>query len=334
MVSNSLYTRYLLPLLLLAVVGALASCGGEGGVPEGGGTGSVPPTFASNTTFVAIGPASKTAPLEVNGISFVTSSSSATFETNDDDGRGLQPGMIVRVEATRSSATNAATATRVTSGAELRGTIESINRPTLTFSALGIAVDVVSTTLYDGFDDGIASIRAGDSVQVHGYPTGDNRIRATIVKKRDSAQIAKVTGTVTQAACTTCASASGEFQIGSLTVRPSAANAAPLTSISTGALVKATGTLDSRGVLIADSVVRYEGPMPASGVGVAIQGVLATVNKEATEFAISGATIRVDSNTQIVDNFRFGATLAPGNLLDVEGTQSGDIVTATKIVRR
>jgi hypothetical protein len=313
-----------LPSVLFSTT-TLVGCAGD---PDSGGTGSIPPTFSASS-FVAIGSASKTAPLEVNGISFAPNSPSVIFETNDDDGRGLRPGMVVRVEATRSSTTGQAAANRVTSGAELRGTIENINRPTLTFSALGIAVDVVATTLYEGFDDGIASIRAGDSVQVHGYPDGNNRIRATLVKKRDSAQIAKVTGMVTQTAGTV-----SEFQIGGLTIRPLATGTAPSPAIPTGALVKASGVLDSNGVLIADSIVRYEGATPANGAGVIIQGVLATVSRDATEFAISGATVRVDSKTQIVDNLRFGATLAPGNLLDVEGTQSGNVVTATRIVRR
>jgi hypothetical protein len=325
--------KNLLRFVLVASSISLAACGGDGVVPDGGGTGSVPPTFASNTTFIAIGSASKTAPLEVNGIDFAPTSVPVVFETNDDDGRGLQPGMIVRVEATRSGATNAATATKISSGAELRGTVDSISRPTLTFAVFGVAVDIVSTTRYEGYEDGIASILVGDSVQVHGYPTGDNRIRATLVKKRADNAIAKVTGTVTLTACTSCVVANNEFQIGGLRVRPSATSA-PSAAVKDGALLKATGTLDSSGVLIADTIARYEGSTPANGIGVAIQGVLASVNKEATEFAISGAKVRVDARTQIIDNTRFGATLAPGNLLEVEGTQSGEVVTATKIVRR
>jgi Domain of unknown function (DUF5666) len=322
-------------VIFLVATSTIVACGGDGGVPEGGGSGSIPPTSAS-AGFIAIGATTKSAPLEVNGITFATSNASVQIETNDDDGQGLQSGMIARVEATRTNTTSQPTATKVTSGAELRGTVESINRPTLTFSVLGIAVDVVSTTLYAGFDDGIASIRAGDSVQVHGYPSGDNRIRATLVKKRSTTQLLKITGTLRATACTTCTVPSSSFQIGALTVRPSS-SAAPIDPSSSplvdGVLVKATGSLDAQGVLIAESIVRYEGPQRVNGTGVVIQGVLANVSKAVDELVLSGITVRIDGNTQIVDNVRFGATFAPGNLLEITGEQRGGTTVATRILR-
>jgi hypothetical protein len=325
----------------VSIVGLIAlgtsGCGGDLGAvaPGGGGTGSVPPTTTS-TSFVAIGAASKTSPLEVNGITVATNNATVEFETNDDDSQGLQPGMIVRVVGTRGNDPAQGTASEIRSGAELRGAVDTIDRPTLTFSSLGIAVDIVSTTRYIGFGDGIASIAKGDSVQVHGYPTGDNRIRATLIKKRASTTLIKVTGTLTATApCTTCATPSGGgLQIGTLVVRPSSTSSPGGSVPPVGTLVKATGSLDANGVLNADSIVPYEGAPRANGTGVVIQGVLANVSKAADEFVVSGYTIRIDANTQVIDNLRFGATLAPGNLLDIVGEQRGNVIAASKIVRQ
>jgi Domain of unknown function (DUF5666) len=320
-------------LLSLVLVG----CGGELGVPDEGGSG----TAAPDTPLVALGPIGKTAPLTVNGVSFGMSAATAIeIDALDDDGRGLQPGMMVRIESVRTAAPNEARAIKIATGSEVRGRVESISVPTATFVSNGIAIDVNSSTRYEGFANGLSSLQVSDSVQVHGYPTGNNRVFATLVRKREITSELKLTGNVaglTEATlCGDCKSIGENFFIGNITVKPTrgtvVTDGAPIVN---GSLVKITGFFDTTpNTFIATEIRRYEGTRPDEGVGVALQGVFAPIPKSASEFTISGLPVRVDASTRVIDNTRFGATLAPGNVLEVEGAQVGDVVKATRIVRR
>jgi Domain of unknown function (DUF5666) len=337
MISNTLNLQRLRSLLLTAILGILSSCGGEGGVPEGGGTGSIPP----DTPVVAIGPLTKTSPPTVNGLTLNTTSATiTTIEALDDDGSGLQVGMMVRVEGQRTAAPGQARVTRITSGAELRGVVQTVDRATQVFTSNGVAIDVNSATRFDGFAEGLASMQATDVVQVHGYPSGSNRILATLVRKRAPTTELKLTGNVSgldeATFCSDCKAISQDFRVGNLVIRPARGTVATDSlDITNGALVKVEGFFDAAsGVFIATGIKRYEGPPPQEGDSVALQGVYATAGKDFKDFTISGVPVRVNETTKIIDTTRFGATLAPGNVLDVEGLQEGGGVTATKVIRR
>jgi Domain of unknown function (DUF5666) len=315
----------------------LSSCGGDLVAPGEGGSGSAAP----DTPLVALGPIGKTAPLTVNGVSFATTAATeTTIDALDDDGRGLQPGMMVRIESRRTAAPGEARATQITSGSEVRGRVESISLPTATFVSNGIAIDVTSTTRYEGLANGLASLQVADTVQVHGYPTGNNRVLATLVRKRAATTELKLTGNVsglTQATeCGDCKSTGQDFSIGGITIRPTRGTVVTDGSpIENGTLVRVSGFFDTTpNVFIATDIRRYEGAPPENGVGVALQGVFAATSKSFTEFSISGLPVRVDETTRIIDNTKFGATLAPGNVLEVEGAQEAGVVKATRVTRR
>jgi hypothetical protein len=246
------------PILLV-----LVSCGGELGVPEGGGSGSAFP----DTPLIALGPIGKTAPLTVNGVSFATTAATMTaIDALDDDGRGLRPGMMVRIESVRTAAPGQARAIKIASGSEVRGRIDSIDVPTATFVSNGIAIDVNSSTLYEGFSRGLSSLQVADSVQVHGYPTGNSRVQATLVRKREATTELKLTGNVSglseTESCGDCKSVSQDFSIGKIIVRPTRGGVVTDgSSIVNGALIKATGYFDTNpNVFIATEIRRYVGP--------------------------------------------------------------------------
>lgn len=327
-----------IPVSVAVCLAALLSgCGGELGVPDEGGSGSAPP----DTPLVALGPVGKTAPFTVNGVSFATTAATeTTIDALDDDGRGLQPGMMVRIESRRTAAPGEARATKITSGSEVRGQIESISVPTATFVSNGIAIDVSASTRYEGFANGLASLQVTDYVQVHGYPTGNNRVFATLVRKRAATTELKLTGNVSGLAqsteCGDCKSTGQSFAIGNVTIRPANGTVvADGSSIENGTLLRITGYFDTTpNVFIATELRRYEGAAPENGVGVALQGVFASNAKSFTEFSISGLPVRVDATTRIIDNTKFGATLAPGNVLEIEGAQEAGVVKATRVTRR
>ncbi len=321
------------------VVAALFGCGGELGIPDEGGSGAAIP----DTPLVALGPLDENSSIKVNGVSFRVGPTTETIiETADDDGRGLRPGMMVRIEAFRTAAPGEARAVRITSGAEVRGPVERISVATGSFVSNRIGIDVDAATRFEGLANGLASLQPSDNVQVHGYPTGDNRVRATLVRKREPSEQAKLTGTVAglsqAAACTDCKAAGEEFFIGGLVVRPTrgagTVNGSPLEN---GSLVKITGFFDTNpNVFIATEIRRYEGARPNEGVDVTLRGVYKTENagKDPKEFSISGLPVRVDASTRIVDGSKFGSTLAPGNLLEVEGDQVDGYVRAKQVIRR
>jgi Domain of unknown function (DUF5666) len=177
--------------LLVAIL--LAGCGGELAVPDEGGTGSVPP---DDSVFVAIGPVTNVNPLTVNNVTFNTAAAVISIEAGDDDGKGLQVGMVARVNGRTGSKGANPQAFSVSTGAELRGPIAAVDSKTQTFLSVGVVVETNASTQFEGFSNNFNSMGAGDYVQVHGYPSGDGRIRATLIKKRTPNMLVKVTANV------------------------------------------------------------------------------------------------------------------------------------------
>jgi Domain of unknown function (DUF5666) len=319
-INSSLYTknasqtwiRYC--AALLATV--LASCGGELVAPGEGGSGSVPP----DRIFVSIGPVTNLTPLTINGFPFDTAGTAIIIEDGDDDGKGLQLGMIARISARSSTTGSSVQVLAVNTGAELRGPVTAIDLKTQTFASLGLIIEIDPATLFEGFVNKLDSLATGDYVQVHGYPSGDDRVRATLVKRRSASPLVKLTANVSQGPCSQCQPKSDDFPLAGFAVKPQAGIRGPGTAIEPGKLVKVTGELsEAPGVLIARAVDDYRvAAAPVDGSRVVIQGLFAGT-PGGVEFTLSSLPVRVSPSTQVINPSKFGVTLTPGNLLEVIG---------------
>jgi Domain of unknown function (DUF5666) len=328
-VKNASQTWMRCCTVLLA--GVLASCGGDLVAPGEGGSGSVPP----DRIFVSIGPVTSLTPLTVNGFPFDTAATAIIIEDGDDDGKGLQIGMIARISARSSTTGSSVQVLAVNTGAELRGPVMTVDLKTQTFTSLGVVVEIDPTTLFEGLTSKLDSLAASDYVQVHGYPSGDDRIRATLVKKRSASPVVKLTANVSRGACTQCQPKSDDFPLAGFTVKPQDGVRGPGTSIDPGKLVKVTGELsDAPGVLIARAVDDYRvAAAPVDGSRVVIKGLFAGL-PGGVEFTLSSLPVRVSPSTQVIDPSKFGVTLTPGNLLEVIGDIENGELKAIEVQRK
>jgi hypothetical protein len=177
LVSRSLVTISL-PILLVA-------CGGGGG--------SSSPTTASTTTTVSttpdepgvvkMGPITGFGSVFVDGERFETSDSGTSY-LSDDDPVGeddLAVGMIVRVRASTTNAAGEWIADDVEFDEDLKGPVDSVGADS--FVALGQTVNVSSDTRFDS-GVSLATLGAGDIVEVSGYRNGADEIDASYVERK------------------------------------------------------------------------------------------------------------------------------------------------------
>lgn len=310
----------------------LASCGGDqiAVAPGGGGTGS---TF-DNGVFVVVGPITKVSPLTVNGIEFSPVGTTVIIESGDSVTGGLQVGMIARVDGRTSPTSSVVQARSVVVGAELRAPISEISLSTQTFRSQGVLVEVDHSTQFEGVSNGLASLASSDYVQVHGYPSGDNRVRATLVTKRTVASEVKFVATIDRGTCTQCRPGERDFlAAGNVIQVPPSVAVAPQTFASND-FVKIIGERVANDVIVAREISPYSiAEPPIDGSRITIQGLVSSATS-GSDFKITGLPVQTSASTVLIDPIRFGATLAAGNLLEVEGQQREGVVKATRIVRR
>jgi Domain of unknown function (DUF5666) len=312
------------PLLLIA-------CGGDqiAVAPGGGGTGST----VDNGVFVAVGPITQLNPLTVNGVTFSTAATTLIVENGDDPGSGLQVGMIARVDGRTSTANASVQARSLIAGAELRGEANEIDLNTQTFKSVGVLVEIDPSTRFEGAANRLASISTNDYVQIHGYPSGDNRIRASLVIKRAASSEVKFTATVDAGSCGECRPGQRDFLAAGNVIRLAAdANSSPPPEV--GTLVKIVGERAGTNIIAAREVTAYNiAEPPADGSRIVIQGLI-TNSQSSQTFKVTGLPVETTNATQVLDSSRFGATIASGNLVEVEGTQQARVLKAAKIIRR
>lgn len=182
--------------LLAAVM--LAACGGGGGSTASNGVGV-------GGTGSAAGPVSGFGSIIVNGVRFDDS----TAKVFDDvgtlmDRTDIKLGMLVDVQSgafTDDAATGLrnATATQITYGSSLKGVVTAKSASSIT--VLGQVINVTSTTVFDGFDTGLASVTASSPnnlVEVHAlFNPSTTQFTATRIERK-SAPLSecKLAGTV------------------------------------------------------------------------------------------------------------------------------------------
>ena len=160
---NATLTRRTILLGMVGSVAQLTGCGGGGSDVAGlssGGTGS----FTSGTI-------SGLGSIIVNGIRY--KDAAATKISRDDDivfGGELKVGMVVSIQGSPVDATTTpptATAYRISCGSEWEGPVSSVG--TTSFDMLGLTVDVLATTVFEGAATQLTGLTSLHFVEVHGY---------------------------------------------------------------------------------------------------------------------------------------------------------------------
>jgi hypothetical protein len=176
--SSSGLRRLLQAALASATALLVGACGGGGDV-AGVGTGG--------TGSFSVGTITGFGSVYVNGVRYEDNGA----KVFDDDGNQkvigiddnpLRLGMVVEVTGTVDDSGSVRTATQFSYGAELKGPVTAVDATAGTFTVFGIGVRTTSTTLFAGVG-GVATLAAGNVVEVHGHPDAAGRIVATLVER-------------------------------------------------------------------------------------------------------------------------------------------------------
>ncbi|MGL4575432.1 MAG: DUF5666 domain-containing protein [Burkholderiaceae bacterium] len=315
------------------IIALLAACGG--GVttdvaPGGGGTGNP-------GTAETLGSISSTSPLTINGFVFPQTNppSVPAIEDNDDDGRGLLPGMILRVQGGFGANEQTRTVINANMAAQVRGPVSS-NMGEL--RVMGVAVVANNATVFENQRADNAGPQVGDEMQVHGFPTADGRILATRLVRRASNTVYKTTGVIKPSACL-CPPDRTLFSIGTLSVWVPAAVATKFGQpLQNGMLVrvKADGP-PVNDTIVATEIKLHAGAPLLADAQSSVQGVVSNVAAENSAaggparllFTVNGIAAAATSETRFQGDS--ASDLVEGRLADVQGIARPDGIAATTI---
>jgi hypothetical protein len=295
-----------------AFVLMLAACGGGGDGGIGGTGGTQPGSDVSIGTITAKGS------VWINGVRFDDSSATITIDDNPKGDDDLKVGMVARVSGSISGGT--ATAVRVTSAA--KGYVESVGAGSMVVMGQTVITDA-STIFSNG------TVAAGQYVEVHGQVVSDGTIQASFVERKtalaDPPFVVKglVKGHNT---------ATNTFQVGNLNVTLAAG--ATINDMPGGtwngilAEVKGSNCAGNPvcGTLTA-SKVEPEGPR--GDVAKIEVEAFVTALTSSSDFTVGSQRVVTTGSTVFVGGAQNEIVL--GLKLEVEGSLSGGILTATKV---
>lgn len=296
-----------------AIALTLAACGGggDGGIGGTGGGGGGLGTDVSIGTITAKGS------VWVNGVRFDDSNATITIDDNPKGDDDLKVGMVARVSGSISGAT--ATAVRVTSA--VKGRVESINGNQLVVMGQTVVAD--PGAISNG------PIVASDYVEVHGQVASDGTIQASFVERKT--QLADppfvVKGFVKGH------TAGGTiFQVGALNV--TLANGATINDMPGGSwngiLAEVKGTACAAtpicGTLTATKV---EPETPQGNVAKIEVEAFVTALVSTSDFTVGSQRVVTTGSTSFQGGLQ--NEIVQGLKVEVEGTLSGGILTATKV---
>lgn len=300
---------------------ALSACGGGGGADGGiGGTGGG--GGGGTAADVSIGTITAFGSVWVNGVEF--NSNNATFKRDDDTvtQNDLRVGMVARVDGSISGAS----ATAITARSAVKGYVESVSATQL--------VVMGQTVIRDGstrFENGVPV--AGNYVEVHGLVVSDGTVAATYIERKATQSVPPF---VVKGIVRNHSSAAGTFTVGGLNVTLGSGaitNDMPGGSWN-GLQVEVKGSTcagnppatNMCGTLTA-SKVEPEGP----------RGNIARVEVEAfvtsftssSSFSVGTQPVVTNAGTSFVGGL--AGEIVLGTKLEVEGSLSNGILTATKV---
>jgi hypothetical protein len=234
----------------------------------------------------------------------------------------LAIGEIVTVTGTLNADHTTGAATQVTFSGSVLGPVTDTTVPANSFVELGQTVLVTSSTVFDPNiqPPQIAGIKAGDQLEVSGFPNSSGQIVASRIQIASAGAALRVEGLV-QALNT----GTSVFQVNALAVDYSAATVHG--TLANGSLVDVEGSsLNATGALMAATVTVV--PPGAPNSRAEVEGVITTFTSN-TDFVING-TVHVlgSASTQFELN---GITLAVDVRVEVEGTYdaSGNLDAAS-----
>lgn len=298
-----------------AVAGFLVACGGggDGGI---GGTGGGGGGLASD---VSIGTITAFGSVWVNGVEFKSNTATIKIDDNPHAESELRVGMIARVNGSISGAS----ADTISVSSAAKGWVESVNGNTLVVMGQTVTVDA-STTVSNG------PLATGQFAEVHGTVTSDGNIAASFVERKNPAPSPlafAVKGFVTGHAA-----GGTTFQVGALSVALATGaitNDMPSGAPWNGILVEVKGTACAGNPVCATlTASKVEPHTPRGDVGkIEIEGVV--TSGTSASFSIGSQQVVTNGSTRFEGGV--ATDMVVGTRVEVEGSLSGGVLTATKV---
>jgi hypothetical protein len=292
-------------MLAMAVALASAGCASDSG---GGITGSG----------LVIGQITAFGSIFVQGIEFDVDRADIDVDGMPGAQSDLALGMIVAVRGVVDADTATGVASSVSYDSEVQGPVDSVDAGSGTIIVLGQVILTDATTVFE--DTTLATLAAGDVVEVSGFIDADGNVRATRVARKDENE-SEIRGLIAE-----LDSQAQTFRIGGQLVDYSEAELenVPSSGLADGLFVDVRSTRGSSGgVLLADRVnVEDESFEGEGGLHVDIEGVVSRVDS-ATEFVLNGTRpVRTTSMTEFQNGT--AADIQENVELEVRGTVGSD----------
>lgn len=309
--SPAMDTCRILQAFLLAIVLTLVGCGGGGGLGIVAGTGG-----GIGGTGVAMGSVTGFGSVIMVGRELDTTG--ATFTINGAPGNqsDLEVGQVVRAEVDFSDNT----ASKIEYAETTRGPVQSIDPVAGTFEVLGQSVITNGGTFFNGTS--MATLMAGEIIEVSGERNGAKQIVASFVRLRTAVSEYRVIGVVENLSGNT-------FRIDGLTVDFSMANLSDLSSgqPSSGLIVEVEGAAADFNAATSSLVAASVGDGLFANVEpedeLEIEGVITSFTS-ANDFVVQAQ--RVNTNGSTLLEFDDGSPASNTDLgLNVKVEVEGDI---------
>jgi hypothetical protein len=329
----------------VGVVGLLSACSGGGG-----GSSGTTPAAAPATPIVSSGTITKFGSVYINDREYLIDASTSTSVDGSapvfDDGPAksiLKVGMVVKVSGTTNGSSRTASTITHTDTLEGPQTKVQVDKHNGTLRILGQTVVVDDTTHFDDGRGGsmlnqLDDLVDGDVVEVSGFVKDSitgvivaSFIEKTNVKK-DCLAGCEIEGIVTGHIAGTTT-----FKIGGLIVDYEGAAAAdikdmpvPIGSNWNGLFVEVKGTVfNSLTTTLNATKVEREDFQAPEGNEVELEGIVMSVPVPGSGNFMLGTTEVQAANAQYLGGLK--SEVAVGQNLEVEGTISGNVITAGKV---
>jgi hypothetical protein len=321
--------------ILLNLLGVVGLVGLLNGCGSGGDSGTSAPVAGSATPIVSSGTITNFGSVYINDRKYEIDDSTSTSVDGSAPVNGdvaakniLKLGMVVKVSGMASGSSRRAST--ITQEDTVEGPIQSVDVPNSRFVVLGQTVLVDNTTK---FDTGVnlGNLAANQVVEVSGLVKGDGVIAASFIERKVS--VGCSLGCEIKGIVNNHNHATTTFQIGGLKVNyaaPALISDMPVPSGSNwnNLFVEVKGVVFNSGTstLIATQV-EPEGFQAPNGNRVELEGFVTSV-LGAGHFMLGTTEVQAASALYL------GGTIdevAVGQKLEVEGTMSNNVITASKV---
>lgn len=315
------------------VLALVSACGGGGSASDlsspAGSSGNAASTAGAGA--YALGAITGFGSIIVNGVRYDDSKAKVFdedgLERRSDD---LKLGMTVEIRASGPTVdplgVTRANAAEVRLSRSLTGPVTSVNVGAGSLMVFGQTVVVTTTTVYEGVA-GLSAIAVGQVLEVYAQPDAQGRLVATRIERKDEASSAgsssaalRLTGAISGLSADRL-----QFKLGSVTVM---LNSPLASSLANGSEVRVVARATStQNVVTALSVQARSSALDSNVSSAEVEGFV-TAYTSLASFSVNGVAVITTSTTKFEGTT---ANLKLGARVEVEGSVSAGVITATKV---